>query len=147
MLAFLQVNHSSAVVLNWFVSLVTASQLINFCVITFTFTCFKRACEAQGLSRDSLPYKGPFQPYAAWIAFGACFLLMLIGGWQVFLHGAWDVSTFLFDYIMIGVFIVLFVGWKVVKRSKWLRPEEVDLRTGVEEIEEYQRQYMKKTTG
>ncbi|RDW92489.1 putative general amino acid permease-1 [Coleophoma crateriformis] len=141
MLAFLQVNNSAAVVLNWFVSLVTASQLINFCVITFTYTRFKKACEAQDLSRDSLPYKAPFQPYAAWIAFGCCLFLTLIGGWQVFLKGAWDVPTFLFDYMMVGVFPVLFFGWKFIKGTKWLAPHEVDLTSGVEEIEEYTRNY------
>jgi len=118
MLAFLQVNNSAAVVLNWFVSLVTASQLINFCVITFTSTRFKKACDAQGLSRDSLPYKGPGQPYVALIILSCCLLLALIVGWEVFLNGGWTVSDFLFDYMMVGVFPVLFVGWKVIKKTK-----------------------------
>ncbi|GKT52152.1 general amino acid permease AGP2 [Colletotrichum spaethianum] len=61
-LSFLQVSDSVAVVLNWFSSLVTASQLINFCVIAFTFTRFMKACKAQGISRDSPLYKAPFQP-------------------------------------------------------------------------------------
>lgn len=43
---------------------------------------------------------------------------------------------------MIGVFPVLFVGWKLVKKSKWRGPLEVDLRMGVEEIEEYTRNYV-----
>jgi amino acid transporter len=68
--------------------------------------------------------------------------LGLIGGWQIFLNGAWDVPTFLFDYMMVGVFLVLFVGWKFVKKTRWLRPEEVDLVTAVEEIEEYTRNFV-----
>ena len=58
LLSFLQVSNSAAVVLQWFVSLVTASQLINFSVMTFTFTRFRKACIAQGLDRNALPYKG-----------------------------------------------------------------------------------------
>lgn len=142
MLAFLQVNNGSAVVLNWFVSLVTASQLINFCVITFTFSRFRKACQVQGLPQESLPYKAPFQPYATWIAFSCCLVLMFVGGWEVFLKGSWDIPTFLFDYMMVGVFPVLFFGWKFFKKTKWLRPEEVDLLTGVKEIEDYTRNYM-----
>ncbi|KAI9736211.1 MAG: hypothetical protein M1834_001096 [Cirrosporium novae-zelandiae] len=142
MLAFLQVSNSSAVVLNWFVSLVTASQLINFCVITFTYTRFYAACKAQGISRDSLPYKGKFQPYSAWIAFWACFVMTLVNGWTVFTKGNWGVADFLFDYMMVGVFPVLFIGWKVVKKTKWKKPEEVDLVSGVDEIEEYTRNYV-----
>lgn len=58
LLSFLQVSNSAAVVLQWFVSLVTASQLINFSVMSFTYIRFRKACLAQGLSRDKLPYKG-----------------------------------------------------------------------------------------
>jgi amino acid transporter len=29
-----------------------------------------QALKAQGVSRDTLPYKAPFQPYAAWVGFG-----------------------------------------------------------------------------
>ena len=142
MLAFLQVSNSAAVVLNWFVSLVPASQLINCCVITFTYTRFKKACEVQGISRDSLPYKGPFQPYAAWASFGCCFVMTLVGGYSIFLHDNWNVPDFLFQYMMVGVFPVVFVVWKGLKRTKWLLPEEVDLVTGVEKIDEYTRNYI-----
>jgi len=38
--AFLQVSSNSAVVLQWFVNLVTASQLLNFAIISFTYIRF-----------------------------------------------------------------------------------------------------------
>ncbi|KAL2013958.1 hypothetical protein VTN00DRAFT_1483 [Thermoascus crustaceus] len=142
LLSFLQVSNSAVVVLNWFVNLVTASQLINFSVITFTYIRFKKALDVQGISRDSLPYKGRFQPYIAWYALTATFIMAFVGGYTVFLPGNWDVPTFLFSYTMIGVFPVLFVGWKVVKRTKWRRPEEVDLVKDVAEIEEYTREFV-----
>ncbi|KAK6951609.1 hypothetical protein Daesc_006131 [Daldinia eschscholtzii] len=97
LLAFLQVSENAAVVLNWFVSLVTASQLINFSVMCITYICFHRALEAQGISRDSLPYKGFFQPYAAYYALFATFVMTFIGGYTVFLPGKWDIANFLFS--------------------------------------------------
>ena len=167
LLSFLQVSNSSAVVLSWFVNLVgwkeggqkgtleltekfaltvslqvTASQLINFSVMSYTFICFKNAWEAQGLSRDSLPYKGFGQPYIAWYALVATFTMTFVGGYPVFLGGQWSVPTFLFSYTMIAVFPILFVGWKLLKRTKRLKPSEVDLYKDVEEIEEYQRSYV-----
>ncbi|KAI9734258.1 MAG: hypothetical protein M1834_002362 [Cirrosporium novae-zelandiae] len=144
LLSFLQVSNSTSVVLQWFVNLVTASQLINFAVMAFTFTRFMKACEAQGLSRDTLPYKGRFQPYLAWYAFTGTFIMAFVGGYTVFLEGQWDVPTFFFSYTMIGVFPLLYIGWKVVKKTKIIKPEEADLWTGVEEIEEYQRNYVPK---
>ena len=66
LLSFLQLSSSSAVVLNWLVSLVTASQLMNFSVTCVAYLCFYRALKAQGVERTSLPYRAWFQPYAAW---------------------------------------------------------------------------------
>lgn len=44
---------------------------------------------------------------------------------------------------MVGVFPVLFVGWKLFKKTKWLKPHEVVLRTReVDQIEEYTRNYV-----
>ena len=97
LLSFLQVSQGTAVVLSWFVSLITASQLVNYCVVCTTYVCFHRALKVQGISRDSLPYKGYFQPYAAYYALGATFVFTLVGGYTVFLPGNWDVARFLFS--------------------------------------------------
>ncbi|KAJ5812408.1 hypothetical protein N7474_008709 [Penicillium riverlandense] len=141
LLSFLQVSNDAAVVLNWFVNLVTASQLINFSVITFTYIRFKKALDAQGISRDTLPYRSWFQPYIAWIAFCCTTVMAFVGGYPVFLPGNWSIPTFLFSYTMIGVFPVLYFGWKVFHNTKFLQPEEVDVVSGVEAIEEYTRNF------
>lgn len=147
MLAFLQVDNSAAVVLNWFVSLVTASQLINFCVITYTYIRFKKACEAQGIGRESLPYRAPLQPYAAWGSLVCCLVMTLVGGYSIFLDDHFTVPDFLFQYMMVGVFPVVFFGWKLCKGTRWLRPEEVDLVSGVAEIDEYTKNYVPGNSG
>jgi yeast amino acid transporter len=44
---------------------------------------------------------------------------------------------------MIAVFPILYFGWKFLKKTKFLKPEEVDLHhPDLEEIEEYQRNYV-----
>ncbi|KAF2189571.1 hypothetical protein K469DRAFT_42753 [Zopfia rhizophila CBS 207.26] len=97
LLSFLQLSENSAVVLQWFVSLVTASQLINFSVMCFTFLRFYKACAVQGLDRNTLPYKGFLQPYAAYYGLTGTFIMTFVGGYTVFLKGHWDVPTFLFS--------------------------------------------------
>ncbi|KAI4660603.1 uncharacterized protein J4E78_005307 [Alternaria triticimaculans] len=144
LLSFLQLSENSAVVLNWFVSLVTASQLINFSVMCFTFLKFHKACQAQGLDRDTLPYKGMCQPYAAWYGLVCTFIMTFVGGYTVFLNGKWAVADFLFSYLMVFAFPVLFVFWKVLKRTKWVSPSEADLVTDLAEIEEYHRTFVEK---
>ncbi|GLA10631.1 amino acid permease/ SLC12A domain-containing protein [Aspergillus welwitschiae] len=142
LLAFLQVSNGSAVVLNWFVNLVTASQLINFSVITFTYTRFRKALMAQGVPRTSLPYQSRGQPYVAYIALVSTFVMTFISGYTVFLPGNWDIPTFFFSYTMIGVFPVIYVGWKLWHRTKFLSPKEIDIVTGVEEVDVYTRNYV-----
>ena len=109
--------------------------------MSFTFIRFKKACDAQGLSRDSLPYKGRFQPYLAWYALSGCFIMTFVGGYGVFLPGQWSVPTFFFSYTMIAVFPILFIFWKLYKKTKWLSPSEVDLLKDVDIIEDYTRNY------
>ncbi|OQE92000.1 hypothetical protein PENNAL_c0008G08732 [Penicillium nalgiovense] len=142
LLSFLQVSNGASVVLNWFVNLVTASQLINFSVVTFTFIRFKKALAAQGIARETLPYRSWFQPYIAYFACASTTLMAFVGGYTVFLPGNWSIPTFLFSYTMIGVFPIIYFGWKLFHGTKLLKPEEVDLVTGVPEIEEYTRGFV-----
>jgi amino acid transporter len=142
LLSFLQVSNNAAVVLQWFVNLVTASQLINYSVISVTYLCWHAALKAQGVSRDSLPYKSPWQPYAAWYSLAGCFVMTFVGGYTVFLPGHWDIPTFLFSYTMIGICPVLYVGWKLLKRTRIWKSEEVDLLIGLKEIEDYHMNYV-----
>ncbi|KAH6540263.1 hypothetical protein HBI81_043720 [Parastagonospora nodorum] len=142
LLSFLQLGENSAVVLNWFVSLVTASQLINFSVMCFTFLRFYKACQVQGLDRNTLPYRGILQPYAAWYGLITTFIMTFVGGYTVFLKGYWNVPSFLFSYLMVFLFPVLFFGWKILKKTKWIKSHEADLVTDLAEIEEYHRNYV-----
>lgn len=60
-LSFLQVSNGSATAITWLVNLVTASQLINYVVMGTTYLFFYRACKAQGIDRNTLPYRGTLQ--------------------------------------------------------------------------------------
>lgn len=142
LLSFLQVSQGSAVVLSWFVSLVTASQLINYSVVCCTYIRFHRALAAQGISRDSLPYKGYFQPYASYYALVATLLFTFVGGYTVFLPGNWDVPSFLFSYASVAAFPILYFGWKMIHKTSIYPPAKIDLKQDLNEIEEYTRNYI-----
>ena len=68
-------------------------------------------------------------------------LLCLVGGYYVFLDGQWDTPSFIFSYFSVALFPALFFGWKLIKRTHWKKPHEVDLKGEVEEIEEYTRSF------
>jgi amino acid transporter len=124
-LSLLQVSNGSAEVLGWLVSLITAGGLIDFLVMSLTFIFFYRACKAQGLDRKTLPYYGYFQPYGAYLAFGFQFLVVIFYGYTSFTP--WSVESFFRNYTMQLVAPCLFVGWKVIKKTRFVKPHEADL--------------------
>jgi amino acid transporter len=46
--------------------------------------------------------------------------------------------------LRVGIFPALFVGWKLFKKTKWIKLEDVDLITDLAEIEEYHRTFVEK---
>lgn len=147
-LSFLQVSGGTAQAIKWLVNIVTASQVLNYVIMGTTYLCFYRALKVQGVDRRTLPYRGNFnsphvnvrtkkgwltnragwfQPYVN--IFGLIFVIVIvvIQGYAVFLPGFWDVGTFFTYYTMIFVCMLLFVGWKVVKKTKFVHPRDADL--------------------
>ncbi|KAI0020433.1 amino acid permease [Xylariomycetidae sp. FL0641] len=149
LLAFLQVDSSSAEVLTYLVDLITCCQLINYCMTCVTYLHFHAALQKQGVSRDSLPYKGRFQPYTAYVAIFMTTLVALLLGYDVFIWGGWDVMWFFLDYAMIGFFIVLFALYKVIRRTRYVPPGTADLSLGglKEEIDAYEAIYSGRKRG
>jgi len=145
LLSFLQVSNSAAVVLNWFVSLATASQLINFSVMSITYLSFRQALRAQGIPRGSLPHRSYWQPYTTYFALTCTVVMIFVGGYEVFLPGNWDIPTFLFSYTMVAVFPLIYVGWRWGKLHGRgaADPADVDIfSTEKERIDEYQKNYV-----
>ncbi|KAI4724293.1 putative amino acid permease [Aureobasidium sp. EXF-10728] len=124
-LAFLQVSNGSNVVLGWLINLVTAGGVINYWVMCVTYIFFYRACKAQGLDRNTLPYKGWFQPYSAYL--GAAWMTMIVFCYGYTSFAPWSVSNFFIYYTLLLVAPITFFGWKLVKRTRLLSPLEVDL--------------------
>lgn len=124
-LSFLQTSNSAATVLTWLISLITAGALINYLVMCITFLRFHSACKVQGLDRRGLPYYGWFQPYSAWIGIVVMVVVLLFYGYTAF--APWSVAAFFQNYTMQLVAPVLYVGWKLIKRTKILEAREIDL--------------------
>ncbi|KPI45838.1 General amino acid permease AGP2 [Cyphellophora attinorum] len=149
LLAFLQVNNSSYAVIGYLIGLVTACQLLNYGATAVVYRHFYAALQKQGISRDTLPYKGRFQPYTSYVAmFGTAFML-LASGYNLFLTGGWDLKWFFLTYSMIGFFVVLFIGWKLWFKTTYVRPGTADISIGglKDEIDEYEALYMPRPRG
>lgn len=145
MLSFLQCSSGSAKVLNWLVALMTAGGLINYLVMGLTFINYYRACKAQGVDRSKMPYYGRLQPYGAIFGLVFQFCVVMCYGYKSF--QPWDVELFFQNYTMQIVAPCLFVFWKLYKKTRWLRPHEVDLVWERPVIEAYENSITTPPTG
>lgn len=112
--------------------------------------------KVQGLDRETfLPARSRFQPYAAWYALIMSTIVLIISGYTLFYPGAFAADEFIFqckhDFPCIAttltrnqrsdgmVFIVIacFVGWKLVKRTRFRRGNEVDLVSDIQDLNDY----------
>lgn len=144
-LSFLQLSNGSNEVLTWLVNLITAGGLIDYIIMTITYLFFYRACVAQGVDRTTFPYYGRFQPYAAWIALVAETLVLIFYGYSSFTP--WNVSNFFIYYAMAILAPIFFFGWKVLKRTKVVKPHEADLVWERPVVEAYEATFVNEPVG
>ncbi|KAF5108774.1 hypothetical protein DV454_005085 [Geotrichum candidum] len=125
-LAYLNCSSSSAKVFGYFVNVVSILGLLTWICILVTHIYFMRALKAQGIDRDTLVYKAPFQPYGSYISLGFCILIALIKNFTAFVF-EFDKTSFITGYIGIPVFLALLFGYKIIMKTKTVLPEEADL--------------------
>jgi len=139
-LVFLNVASGGAKVFGWFVNLVSTFGALTWLCILYSHMQFMRALKAQGISRDSLPYKAPFQPWGNWFAFVSTVIITFFKGFDTFMP--WNTANFITSYIAIPIFFVLWAGYKYTQKSKMLKPSEVDLITGIRAIDEEEKRFL-----
>jgi amino acid transporter len=145
-LSFLQLSSDSAKVLTWLINIITAGGIINYIVMCATYLAFYKACKVQGLDRKTLPYCGYFQPYGTWFALCFEIVVVFVYGYSTF-KGTFSLESFFTYYTMVGVAPILFVFWKLFKRTKWLKPHEVDLVWDAPLIDAYEASFITPPVG
>jgi amino acid transporter len=138
----LQLSDNSAKVLTYLLNVITAGGLINYIVMCGTYIAFYKACKAQGLDRKTLPYCGYFQPYGTYIALCFEIVVVFVYGYSTF-KGKFSLESFFTYYTMVGVAPILFVFWKVLHKTKWRSPQEVDLVWDAPLIDAYEASFSK----
>ncbi|KAL4970669.1 amino acid permease/ SLC12A domain-containing protein [Aspergillus stella-maris] len=134
-LAFMNTNESAATVFDYFVSLVTIFAVLNWIAILVSYLHFRRAVRAQNIELSALPYVGILQPYGAYYALFIAVMIIIFNGYDAFVPG-FTTSTLILKYLGTVLFIVNVLWWKVYQKTLWLKPKEVDLVTGQQDLEE-----------
>ncbi|KAI1426815.1 arginine transporter [Xylaria sp. FL1777] len=125
LLAFLNLSSKGSDVFDWLLNITGIAGFISWCSISICHLVFMRALRAQGISRDSLVFKAPMQPYLTIYGLFFCVLILFTNGFTVFIK--WSTSSFFAAYVSLIVFIVLYLVHKVVFRTRVISLASIDL--------------------
>ncbi|KAI4735791.1 dicarboxylic amino acid permease [Aureobasidium sp. EXF-12298] len=103
--------------------------MISWACILWTSIRWQKGLKAQGIDRDTLPYKAPFQPYLSYYGLTVSILVMIFGGFTAFMPH-FKVSSFVTTYFPIPFFLVLSIGYAIYAKSDLIKFEDMDFSTG-----------------
>lgn len=137
--------------MEYLIILITANQLLNHFSVSLTYIHFYRSLKTQGIDRNTLPYKGRFQPYTSYIAVVATGIIIVLLGFDLFVDfpNNWSIKYFFLDYAMLAFFAFMFLGWKIFKGTRYVQPGTADLSLGEakNEIDAYEMMYEPRPVG
>lgn len=142
-LSLLQLGDSASVALDWMVNLCTGCQIMNYFFMMITYLFFYRACKVQGVDRTKMPLQSwctKLQPYPAIFCLIITGIIIMFLGSSAFVP-SFDTNSFLYYYLMAFVDIAIFVSYKLIKKTKFVKPEEADLFSGLAEVDEHERKF------
>ena len=124
-------------VFTYFQNLTAAAGLLTWWGICFMYIQFRKGLKAQGIDRKSLPYWSYANAHgiAAYYAIFMISVILFFSSYTVFLKDNWDTGTFITNYLPIALFPILFFGWKFFKKTKMVKPHEMDFVSDIAEIE------------
>jgi AAT family amino acid transporter len=88
---------------------------------------FRTAIRLQG-KEHLLPFKNWTYPWGPWISVILNSVLVLVQGWSSF-SPKFDAVSFVSYYVELPIMALMYVVWKVVKKTKIVRLEDMDLET------------------
>lgn len=128
-LGFMNATKDASTVFGYFVALVTVFGALNWIAVLVSYLAMIKAMKVQGIPRSIMPYRNPLLPYAAYPALAITILVIVFSGYGAFIP-VFQVDKFITAYIGIPVYIINILVWKWLKKTKRVRPEEMDLLTG-----------------
>lgn len=135
MVAFFASLFGDGVVYNWLLNASGMCGFITWLGIAISHYRFRRAYVAQGRDLKDLPYKARWFPFGPIFAFVLCFVVILGQNLAAFSGDQIDWYGVVVSYISIPLFLIVWLGYKWVKRTKVIPLKECDLDTPASPME------------
>ena len=128
-IAFLASFFGDGVVYVWLLNASGMSGFIAWLGIAISHYRFRKAYVAQGRDLNDLPYRSRLFPFGPIFAFILCAIVILGQNYSAFLGGHIDWTSILISYIGLPLFIIVWLSFKFIKKTKIVPLEECDFST------------------
>ncbi|UPK94841.1 hypothetical protein LCI18_005776 [Fusarium solani-melongenae] len=123
-LSLLNLSSGAGVVYTWIISMTGVATFITWGLISLNHIRFRMALKAQNIPIDVLPFQAPAWRFCAYLGVGGNLFFAFFQGWTSF--APWDVEAFFMNYVILLVFIILAVSWKVTHKTKFVTLKSID---------------------
>jgi amino acid transporter len=112
----------------YIVNLSGVSTFLVWGAISFIHIRFRSAWKAQGRTPEELPFISWGSPWNAYFGLFANIFLALVQGWTTL--SPFNAGNFVDAYILLPLFGIIFVVYKLIFKTRFWRSDEVDLDAG-----------------
>lgn len=118
MLAFVTSIFGDGTVYFWLLNACSLSGFLAWIGIAISHYRFRKAYVAQGRDLSELPYKAKWFPFGPFLTFALCMVAILGQDYKAFTGEKIDWNGLLVSYIGIPFFLLIWFGYKIVKKTK-----------------------------
>ncbi|AGO10846.1 AaceriAFR667Cp [[Ashbya] aceris (nom. inval.)] len=135
LMSFLVLNHNASTAFDWLVNISTLAGLCAWLFISLAHIRFMQCLKHRGISRDDLPFKAKFMPWAAYYATFFVIVIIFIQGYTAFTP-KFDVTTFFTSYISLFLMLLVFIGCQIYYKCRFVwAVEDIDIDSDRREID------------
>lgn len=125
-LAFLASFFGDGIVYIWLMNAIGITGFIFWLGISISHYRFRKAYIAQGYSLDDLPYRAKWYPIGPIFAIACGLIVIMAQNFQAFLSDQVDWGSVVAAYLGIPLFLCLWLGYKLIRKTKLVRLEDVE---------------------
>lgn len=126
--SMMNVSTGASQAYDYIVNLSGVAVFLVWASIQFTHIRFRLAWARQGYTPEELPFRALWYPWNAYFGLAANVFLALVQGWSTF--APFKAGKFVDAYILLPVFGIIYVGYKIAFKTKFWSLDEIDLQSG-----------------
>lgn len=127
-LSLLNLSSGATSAYGYIINLSGVSTFLVWGSISFIHIRFRQAWEFQGYSVEQLPFKALWYPWNAYFGLFSNLFLALVQGWTSLVP--FNAGNFVDAYILLPLFGIIYLGFKLWNKTRFWRLDEIDLQSG-----------------